>query len=224
MATNGLNLNAVSAAEAQLARISGQGNARHPHLLALVEGSSPHSARDIADAVHLLCSVHGHHPGLVEQALCLCPAGPAHQWLAGAADAFERERLYLVRLTAAVGPIPSTPGAAETEATLLAQRHALEILARSERRGCALGAATALVSDWWPIRRLLDRAAARVGIEAPVPSLPDEGSIIAVIQAECDSPAAERAMAFGGEQMLLQNRGLFDLMEARAAARDRLDS
>lgn len=224
MATNGLNLNAVSAAEAQLARISGQGNARHPHLLALVEGSSPHSARDIADAVHLLCSVHGHHPGLVEQALGLCPAGPAHQWLAGAADAFERERLYLVRLTAAVGPIPSTPGAAETEATLLAQRHALEILARSERRGCALGAAAALVSDWWPIRRLLDRAAARVGIEAPVPSLPDEGSIIAVIQAECDSPAAERAMAFGGEQMLLQNRGLFDLMEARSAARDRLDS
>ena len=100
MATNGLNLNAVSAAEAQLARISGQGNARHPHLLALVEGSSPHSARDIADAVHLLCSVHGHHPGLVEQALGLCPAGPAHQWLAGAADAFERERLYLVRRAA----------------------------------------------------------------------------------------------------------------------------
>ena len=224
MATNGLNLKAVSAAEAQLARISVQGSARHPHLLALVEGSSPHSARDIADAVHLLCSVHGHHPGLVEQALGLCPAGPAHKWLAGAADAFERERLYLVRLTAAVGPIPSTPGAAETEATLLAQRHALDILARSERRGCALGAATALVSDWWPIRRLLDRAAARVGIEAPVPSLPDEGSIIAVIQAECDSPAAERAMAFGGEQMLLQNRGLFDLLEARAAARDRLDA
>jgi len=124
-----------------------------------------------------------------------------------------------VRLTAAVGPIPSTPGAAETEATLVAQRHALEILARSERRGCALGAATALVCDWWPIRRLLDRAAARVGIEAPVPSLPDEGSIIAVIQAECDSPAAERAMAFGGEQLLLQNRGLLDLLEARAAAR-----
>jgi len=219
MATNGLNLKAVSAAEAQLARISGQGSARHPHLLALVEGSSPHSARDIADAVHLLCSVHGHHPGLVEQALGLSPAGPAHNWLASAADAFERERLYLVRLTAAVGPIPSTPGAAETEATLLAQRHALEILARSERRGCPLGAATALVSDWWPIRRLLDRAAARVGIEAPVPSLPDERSIITVIQAECDSPAVERAMAFGGEQMLLQNRGLLDLLEARAAAR-----
>jgi len=129
-----------------------------------------------------------------------------------------------VRLTAAVGPIPSTPGAAETESTLLAQRHALEILARSERSGCALGAATALVSDWWPIRRLLDRAAARAGIEAPAPSLPDEASIVAVVDSECASPAGGRALAFGAEQMLLQNRGLFDLLEARAAARERWEA
>jgi len=209
----------VSVAEAHLARVAGDGTARHPHLTALVEGSGPGSARDVTDAVHLLCSVHGHHPGLIEQALNLCPKGPVQQWLGRAADAFERERLYLVRLTAAVGPVPSTPGAAETEAALLAQRHALEILAKSERRGCALGAATALVSDWRPVRRLLDRAAARVGIESPAPSLPDEASIVAVIEAECDTPASERALAFGGEQMLLQNRGLFDLLEARAAAR-----
>jgi hypothetical protein len=214
---------AVSAAEAQLARVSGEGCARHPHLAALVDGSGQHSARDIADAVHLLCSVHGHHPGLIEQAIELSPKGASQQWLSRAGDAFERERLYLVRLTAAVGPLPSTPGAAETEATLLAQRHALEILAKSERRGCALGAATALVSDWWPIRRLLDRAASRVGIEPPAPSLPDEASVVAVIDSECDSPASERALGFGGEQMLLQNRGLFDLLEARAAARDRWD-
>jgi hypothetical protein len=210
---------AVSAAEAQLARVAGEGCARHPHLAALVEGTGQHSARDIADSVHLLCSVHGHHPGLVELALELCPDGPARPWLGRAAGGFERERLYLVRLTAAVGPIPSTPGAAETEATLLAQRHALEILARSERRGCALGAATALVSDWWSIRRLLDRAASRVGIEPPAPSLPDEASVVSVIEAGCGSPASERALGFGGEQMLLQNRGLFDLLEARAVAR-----
>lgn len=213
----------VSAAEAQLARVVEDGCARHSHLSALIDSSRPNSARDIADSIHLLCSVHGHHPGLIEQTLAASPKGPASQWLGRAADAFERERLYLVRLTAAVGPLPSTPGAAETESTLLAQRHALEILARSERRGCALGAATALVSDWWPIRRLLDRAAARVGIETPAPSLPDEVSILGIIDEECDSPASQRALAFGGEQMLLQNRGLFDLLEARATARDRWD-
>lgn len=220
MAINGfVDRKVASAAEAQLARVGIEGCARHPHLAALIDGSGPNSARDIADSVHLLCSVHGHHPGLIELALELSSDGPARQWLGRAADAFERERLYLVRLTAAVGPLPSTPGAAETEATLVAQRHALEILARSERRGCALGAATALVSDWWPIRRLLDRAASRVGIESPAPSLPDEASVVAVIEDECDSPASERALGFGGEQMLLQNRGLFDLLDARAVAR-----
>jgi len=210
---------ALSAAEAHLARVAEDGSARHAYLAALIESSGPNAPRDIADAIHLLCGLHGHHPGLIEQTVEHCPKGPAAEWLARAAGAFERERLYLVRLTAAVGPLPSTPGAAETESTLLAQRHALEILAKSERRGSALGAATALVSDWWPIRRLLDRAASRVGLEAPAPSLPDEASVVEVIQAECETPASERALGFGAEQLLLQNRGLFDLLEARAAAR-----
>jgi hypothetical protein len=225
MATNRSVDRAITgAAQAHIARVAEEGCARHPHLLSLIETSGPHASRDIADAVHLLCNVHGHHPGLVELALELTPKGAVQGWLARASDAFERERLYLVRLTAAVGPLPSTPGASETETTLVAQRHALEILARSERRGCALGAASALVSDWWPIRRLLDRAATRAGIETPAPSLPDEASIVAVVEAGCDTPAAERALAFGREQLLLQNRGLLDLLEARAAARARWEA
>src|SRR5687768_1613695 len=125
----------VSAAESHLARVA-DGSARHSHLHALAEASGPHAARNLADAVHLLCKLHGSHPGLVELALSLAPAGAANRWLGRATDGFERERLYLVRLTAAVGPQPSTPGAAETEAALVGQRHALEILARSERNGC----------------------------------------------------------------------------------------
>jgi hypothetical protein len=163
--------------------------------------------------------MHGRYPGLIEIALQRCPKGPLQDWLSRASEGFERERLYLVRLTSAVGPLPSTPGAAETEASLVAARHALETLAMSERNGCALGAATALVGDWWPIRRLLDRAAARVGTEAPAPSLPDEASVVAIIERGADSPANARALAFGGEQLLLQHRALFDLLEARADAR-----
>ena len=63
------------------------------------------------------------------------------------------------------------------------------------------------------------RAAARVGLECPAPSLPDESSIIEVIHFASETPASERALAFGGEQLLLQHRALFDLLEARAAAR-----
>lgn len=210
----------VSVAEAQLARVAEQGCARHPHLLALIDAAGPHSNRDLADAVHLLCSIHGSHPALVELAWTLAPPNsPASAWLHHAAEGFERERLFLVRLTAAVGPLPSTPGAAETENTLVAQRHAMEILARSERAGCALGAATALVGDWWSVRRFLDRAASRAGIDVPPPSLPDEASIVEAIEGSCDTPPSERALGFGAEQLLLQHRGLFDLLEARASAR-----
>lgn len=214
-----VDIKPVSVAAAQLARVAGGGCARHPHLVALLEGTGPHSGRDIADAVHLLCSLHGRYPGLVEVALQRCPKGAVRDWLTRASDGFERERLYLVRLTSAVGPLPSTPGAAETESGLAAARHALETLATSERDGCALGAATALVCDWWPVRRLLDRAAARVGNDAPAPSLPDETSVVEIVDHATETGGAARALAFGGEQLLLQHRALFDLLEARAEAR-----
>jgi hypothetical protein len=109
----------VSVAEAQLARVLGDGCARHPHLNSLLGATGPHSGRDLSDAVHLLCSLHGRYPGLIEIALQRCPDGQAQSWLSRASEAFERERLYLVRLTSAVGPMPSTPGSAETESQSL---------------------------------------------------------------------------------------------------------
>jgi hypothetical protein len=210
---------AVSVAEAHIARVAADGSSRHRFLNALLEASTLNPARDLADAVHLLCGLHGNQPSLVELAHRHTAEGFAREWLARAAESFERERLFLVRLTSAVGPLPSTPGAAETEATMNAQRNALEILSTSERKGCALGAAAALVGDWWPIRRLLDRAASRAGLDSPAPALADEASIVAVIEAASDTPASERALGFGGEQLLLQHRGLFDLLEARSEAR-----
>jgi hypothetical protein len=210
---------AVSVADAQLVRVAGEGSARHPHLLALLGASGAHLGRDLADAMHLFCSLHGRYPGLIEVALQRCRDATVRTWLAEAAEAFERERLYLVRLTSAVGPLPSTPGAAETEAGLVFARHALETLAVSERKGCALGAATALVGDWRPIRRLLDRAATRVGVDGPAGCLPDDASVVQVIGHVSADPATERALRFGGEQLLLQHRAVFDLLEARAEAR-----
>ncbi len=209
----------TSAAEMQLARVDSQGSSDHAYRLSLLSAQGHNSARDQADAVHLFCSLYGRHPGLIELALNNCPAGSVRDWLREASDAYERERLYLVRLTAAVGPLPSTPGAAETEATMVAQRHAIETLAKSERRGCALGAATALMADWPAIRAVLDRAADRMGMQKPALTLPDQPSIVRVIADGTDGLASERALGFGGEQLLLQNRGLFDLLEARAAAR-----
>src|SRR3989337_1485387 len=91
----------LGVAEAHLPRAGDCGCPRHPHLEALIEGSGPHSGRDLADAVHLLCGLHGRHPGLIELACTHSPDTTAHAWLSEASEAFERERLYLVRLTAA---------------------------------------------------------------------------------------------------------------------------
>lgn len=211
--------NRASLAEAQRARIATDGSATHSHLAALLISTGASASRDLADAVHLLCAVHGRHPGLTDMAHTTCPVGEARDWLREAADAFDRERLYLVRLTAAIGPMPSTPGSVQTENALLAQRHAIETLAKSERRCCALGAATALVQDWRALRLLLDHAADRSGIECPACTLPGDDSLAAVVAAGTDGLASERALGFGAEQLLLQHRGLLDLMEARAAAR-----
>jgi len=218
-----LNRQTTGVAETQLARIAADGCGSHEYAQALRATTSSSTARNLADAVHLLCQIYGRHPGMIELALSNTPAGAVRDWMLGAADAFERERLFLVRLTSAVGPLPSTPGSAETEAVLVAQRRAVETLARSERFGCSLGAATALAGDWPVIRAVLDRAADRVGLEAPASILPSDADSAAVIAAAIDGRGPERALAFGSEQMLLQHRGLFDLLEARAHARDKAD-
>lgn len=209
-----------SVANAHAARLAAAGSATHPHLEELSGILTANTARDLDDLVHLLCGLYGHHPGPLDLALVQCPVGPVQDWMTEATNAFERERLYLVRLTSAVGPVPSTPGHAETQAALLAQRHALETLARSERSGCALGAATALISDWRSIRPLLDRAAMRVGVSVPPCALPCEEDIADVLAMSATAPGPERAIRFGSEQLLLQHRALFDLLEARCEARE----
>lgn len=206
----------------QVERVAANGCEADAHLARLLDQSGPRCGVDLADAVHLLCALHGEYPGLLALAARGSVDPVEREWLAAAAAAFEAERAFLLRLTAMVGPSPGTPGAAETEASIAAMRHALETLARSERSGCALGAACALTADWRAIRRVLDRAAARNGIEIPLCSLPAGSGLTSIIGHAARSPAAARALAFGSEQLLLQHRALFTLLEARAEARAQL--
>jgi len=205
---------ATARADGPVARLlAADGSANHAHRRRLLADRAPQ--RDLADLVHALCAVHGHQPGLLDVAA----AGRAHPaattWLDEAATAFAAERGYLARLVAAAGPLPSTPGQAETEAALAGQRHALDMLARSGRAGCATGAGAALAAEWLELRAVLDLAADRFGIAAEPGATIDPTGI--------DHLAANageaRAMTFGAEQLLAQVRGLWDLLEARAAAR-----
>jgi hypothetical protein len=70
------------------------------------------------------------------------------------------------------------------------------------------------------MRPLLDKVAARVGIDVPPCALPQEAEIADVLETAATSVAAERAIRFGAEQLLLQQRALFDLLEARSEARE----
>lgn len=195
------------------------GSVAQPWFARLVE---PRAARrDLTDAVHALCMLHGVLPGMADDALARHVQPDADAWLSEAAEGFAAERAALATLTAAAGPLPSTPGQAESEAAILGQRHAIEMLARSDRRGCATGAIAALLIDWLAVRRVLDHAAHCFGTPIPAPRLPIEIETATVVAALGDTPATERAIAFGAQQLLAQQRGLWALLEARAEARER---
>jgi hypothetical protein len=199
--------------------VAEHGSAAHPYFSSVTLVSGSESARNLADAVHFLCALHGRHPGIVDLAAGRAIESPVRAWLGAAAEAMAVERLFLTRLAVAVGPSPSTPGGAASEAAVIAQRSALATLAQSDRKGCALGAALAFAADWAPIRRLLDSAAQRVGIEVPPCAIGIEAELAPVADAICETPATERALLFGAQQLALQHRGLWDLLEARQQAR-----
>ena len=178
--------------------------------------SGVEAARNLADVVHHMALLHGRHPGLIDQAGCDIVLAPVHDRIM---DGFLRERDYLARLVVAVGPLPGTPGQSLSQAAIIGQRHALETLALSDRAGCAAGAVAALVMDWAAIRPILDAAAVRFGIE-PAPSrLPAPDMLAESIDATAAVLPLARAIGFGVRQFLLQHRGLWDLLEARAHAR-----
>lgn len=193
------------------------GTGTHPWFRRLIAYGA--GLRDIADAVHALCTLYGHQPGLADEALARDALPDAGDWLAEAAAAFAVERGYIAQLTAGAGPLPSTPGHAETHAAITGQAHALSMLARSDRGGCAVGAVAALATDWVAVRQVLDVAAERFGVAPVAASLPAEEETASLVAALGASPAWERAIGFGAQQLLAQHRGLWSLLEARASAR-----
>jgi hypothetical protein len=199
------------------ALIDADGSARQGVVAMLAARDAP--VRDLVDAVHSICLLHGRHPGVIEFAQARATDPVAEAWLGEAVAGFTAERGFVVHLVAAAGPLPSTPGQSETETAIAGQRHALDMLAASERPGCAIGAAMALVLDWPAIRSVLDAAATRIGIDVPPSELPTAQDSATVLGALAENGAFERAALFGAQQMLAQHRGLWALLESRTAAR-----
>lgn len=184
-----------------------------------IGGDLTRNLPNLADAAHYLSMIHGRHPGLIDHAALHTTDNEAREWLIKSADGFAAERRFLTQVTVAAGPVPSTIGQSDADTTILGQRHALEMLAQSDRRGCAVGAAFALVLDWVAVRRILDAAALRLGLSPHRSTLPGRQETLAVAVAICEDEAVERAVYFGARQLLGQHYGLWDLLSARAAAR-----
>lgn len=199
--------------------VTENGSAGHPYLSSVDLLKGPFASRNLADVVHFLCTLHGRYPGVIDNAANRSVEPAIRTWFNSAIDGFAAERSFLARLAVAAGPLPSTPGAGDNDAVLRAQCHALEMLSQSERNGCALGAALALAIDWGVIRAVLNAAGGRFGIEAPDYRLIDAAAIRDLADSADSSPALRRALLFGAEQVALQHRGLWDLLEARQQAR-----
>jgi len=199
--------------------VAAEGSAQHHYLSEPSLSVGRNATRNLADVIHHLSLLHGRQPGVVDHAAHHTAHPAVRGWLLDATAGFVRERTVLTKLAVAIGPLPSTPGQNETESAVLAQQHALEMLAQSDRVGCAFGAAAALVLDWVAVRTVLDRAAHRLGVDVPESFLPNMVETNHAITALSDSVAVERAVSFGAKQLLAQHRGLWDLMAARQIAR-----
>ena len=222
MDTLPLSATASDVANQLVELIAHEGTAAHAYCAPAVLGDRQSFVRDLvdfADFVHLVTLLHGQVPGLIDHAASRTAEVAARSWLLQGLDAFAAEREYLGRLCVAVGPLPSTAGHHETSTIIAQQRHAVEMLAQSDRRGCALGTAITMVLEWEAIRAVLDAGAIRLGIEPPANRLPSRTETLALINALPDPDRMSRAMTFGASQLLGQHRGMWDLLEARAAVR-----
>ena len=195
------------------------GTGSHPHIRDGALTSEAESLRNLADAVHFLGLLHGRFPSIIDHAARVGAEPTSMRWLDQAAMAFAQERRFLSQMAAALGPPPSTMGQTRAETAVAAQCRVLDMLAQSERRGCALGAAITLTLEWRTVRVMLDMSAEKLNIPRPRNSLPDLRITARTANDAAQNPAIERAMMFGSEQLLTQHRSLWDLLSVRASSR-----
>jgi len=183
---------------------------------ALADALTPDVSNDV---VHFLASLHGRFPSLIDRAAERIADIEARQWLMAATAGFAAERQNLIRMAVAAGPIASTAGHDESDAMLPHIARAFEMLATSDRDGCAVGACIAFAADWHAIRVLLDSIAATLDIDAPTCTLPPAQDSLNLASTLATGAARSRAMLFGADQYLAQKQGLWALLAARRRAR-----
>lgn len=169
----------------------------------------------LADISHFMHISHGRHPGIVDYAAHKIIDDAARNWLVQAIDGMAAERAFLNKLTVTAGPIRRLSGQDKVNALVENQAKSFQMLTTSDRKGCPAGAAIAFVVDWHQTRILLDMVAYEIGVD-PAPLLLPSIEACTELTGQLDDGAAyRRAMAFGAQQILAQQRGLWQLIVAR---------
>ena len=199
--------------------VASHGTGSHDYIHSEKLRYGANAIRNMADAVYFLCLLHGRHPGVIDYAASKILDSDIKAWLERAAESFVSERAYLSQIVSVAGPLPSTPDQTRCEAAISGKRRVLNMLASSERRGCAVGAAVALIFEWRTMRILLDSNAQKIEIDPPTCTLPSLSEAARIVNGYADDSSTERALLFGARQLVDQHSGLWDLMKAREEAR-----
>ncbi|QJB68177.1 DUF6975 family protein [Parasphingorhabdus halotolerans] len=199
--------------------VAEHGSASVRYFQEIASGVESLSGPETADIAHFLCVLHGRHPGVVDHAATKTADEAARTWLVEAIEGFTAERAFLTKLTVVAGPISGVGVDDQSNAAVMAQRKALDMLSQSDRNGCAIGASFALVLDWFAIRGILEKMAIRLGFESRAAILPSPEATESLNTILSGNKPIERAINFGADQVLTQHRGLWQLMEARRNAR-----
>lgn len=200
--------------------LQNQGSSQHPFQRRLRADGFVELDSALIDAVRHIAFIHGRFPGLFEEAQRNSPPSAEYSgWLRAMAADFSRERLMLAKLLAHSPSSQAQPTSIAEQLSFEAFGRDLLALSRSERPGCALGAAIALALDWNSIRAVLDRASALFEYSAPPTSMPSDEEIFEKL-VNLD-PALERALLFGANELLLRHERLWGILEARHWARFR---
>ena len=205
-----------SASARLVALCEADGHRSAPHYRALLAHAD---ASELADLAHFLCLLHGLRPGVIDHAAPRIAERAAGAWLDRATDAFTLERSYITRLTVAAGPVSGASEHDHSEAAAVELRGSFQLIASSERRGCAAGAALAFALDWPALRSILDPMAQRLGLEAPPCDLPSRAETLGMADIVAAEPASARAFFFGADQLYQLQRGVWRLLAARARLR-----
>ena len=199
--------------------IGERGTAQEAYAAMVVQDDPAIDGAALADIAHYWCVLHGAYPGVIDHAANRCVDDDVRKWLRATTDGFAGERALLTQLTVRAGPIAGIDNDDRSDTAVIGHRRALELLAQSDRRGCALGAAIALALDWIAVRETLDTVARRLDMELRPSQLPPIDETLAVHAQMTAIPPVARAMEFGALQLLDQHVGLWRLLSARRSMR-----